>query len=254
MPFRTSPTVKHTLLFSHAQRPLPKPLLTPAATPGQSSDDDAESPPSHSLISYPSGQINAAQIHVPPVSIFPNDNDSDTDMGGCQPLSSPSPLDSRAASFANVTNGSSQESQHIFSGGRIPTPRWGHFRSIDTSIDMIDAPLVTGNPSATHLEPGYTHRQKRRLPSPISEDESMLLPANTISPTGMTEEMMYRLDMRLDNSCSSTKHISRAEISPAEEPVSIQARGKAKLSMGYRADCEKCVARVPGHYNHVIRT
>ena len=82
----------------------------------------------------------------------------------------------------------------------------------------------------------------------------MLFQANTISPSGMTEEMMFRLDMRLDNSCSSTEQIQRAESSPAEEPVSIQTRGKAKLSMGYRADCEKCRARVPGHYNHVIRT
>lgn len=254
MPFRTSPTVKHSLLFSHAQRPLPKPLLTPAATPGQSSDDDAESPPYQSSIPCPSGQINAAQIHVPPVSTFPNDNDSDTDMGGCQPPNSPAPSNSRVASFANVTYGSSQESAHISSGGRIPTPRWGHFRSIDTSIDMIDAPPMIGNPSATHLEPGYTYRQRRRLPSPISEDESMLFQANTIPPSGMTEEMMFRLDMRLDNSCSSTEQIQRAESPPAEEPASIQTRGKAKLSMGYRADCEKCRARVPGHYSHVIRT
>lgn len=253
MPFRTSPTVKHNLLFSHAQRPLPKPLLTPAATPGQSSDDDAESPPYHSSTPYLSGQINAAQIHLPAVSTFPNDDDSDTDMGDCQPRNSPAPSDSLTASFANVTYGSSQESQHIFSGGRIPTPRWGHFRSIDTSIDMIDAPPSTGNPSATQLEPGYIHRQRRRLPSPISEDESMVFPANAISPSGMTEEIMYRLDMRLDNSCS-TEYIQRTASQLAEEPASIQIRGKAKLSMGYRADCEKCRARVPGHYNHVIRT
>ncbi|KAJ9651605.1 hypothetical protein H2198_009108 [Neophaeococcomyces mojaviensis] len=26
----------------------------------------------------------------------------------------------------------------------------------------------------------------------------------------------------------------------------------ARLHMGYRADCEKCIARVPGHYSHII--
>lgn len=172
-------------------------------------------------------------------------------MGDCQPPNSSAPSDSLAASFAKVEYGPPQESQHIFSVGRIPTPRWGHFRSIDTSIDMIDAPPSTGNPSATHLEPGYNHRQRRRLPSPISEDESMLFPTNAISPSGMTEDMILPHDMRFDNSGSSTEHIQRAV---AEEPASTQTRGKAKLSMGYRVDCEKCRARVPGHYNHVIRT
>ena len=255
MPFRTSPTVKHTILFSHAQRPLPKPLLTPAVTPGQSSDDDTESPPHHSsMLPYSLVQINTAQIHGPAVSTFPNDIDSDIDMGGCQSPTSPAPSDSRAASFANDPYVSSQSSQNIFSGGRIPTPRWGHFRSIDTSIDMIDAPIMTENPSATQVEPGYVHKQRRRLPSPISEDESMLFSANTVSPSGMTEEMMNRLDVRLDGSCSPTEDVLRVERLPAEEAASIQTRSKAKLLMGYRADCEKCRARVPGHYNHVIRT
>lgn len=25
-----------------------------------------------------------------------------------------------------------------------------------------------------------------------------------------------------------------------------------RVAMGYRADCEKCVARVPGHYSHIL--
>lgn len=119
---------------------------------------------------------------------------------------------------------------------------------------MTDAPAMTENPSATHSEPGYGHKQRRRLPSPISEDESMLFSVNTISPSGMTEEMMNRLDVRLDDSCSPTEDIPRVERPPAEEAASIQTRTKAKLLMGYRADCEKCRARVPGHYNHLIRT
>lgn len=32
-----------------------------------------------------------------------------------------------------------------------------------------------------------------------------------------------------------------------------QSSGRvAKLHMGFRADCEKCIARVPGHYSHII--
>ena len=29
--------------------------------------------------------------------------------------------------------------------------------------------------------------------------------------------------------------------------------GKVVFSMGYRADCEKCRERVPGHYSHVLK-
>lgn len=119
---------------------------------------------------------------------------------------------------------------------------------------MIDAPAMTENPSATHLEPGYVHKQRRRLPSPISEDESMLFSVSTVSTSGLTEEMINRVDVRLDDSCSLTNNTPTTERPPAEEAASIQTRGKAKLLMGYRADCEKCRARVPGHYNHVIRT
>lgn len=31
-------------------------------------------------------------------------------------------------------------------------------------------------------------------------------------------------------------------------------KGKTMLSMGYRADCDKCRRKVPGHYSHLIRT
>lgn len=30
-------------------------------------------------------------------------------------------------------------------------------------------------------------------------------------------------------------------------------KGKMTISMGYRADCEKCRMKVPGHYNHFVR-
>lgn len=30
------------------------------------------------------------------------------------------------------------------------------------------------------------------------------------------------------------------------------AKGKMVLSMGFRADCDKCRRRVPGHYSHII--
>ena len=35
--------------------------------------------------------------------------------------------------------------------------------------------------------------------------------------------------------------------------VGWEGKEKVSLSMGYRADCEKCRSRVPGHWSHVVR-
>jgi hypothetical protein len=36
--------------------------------------------------------------------------------------------------------------------------------------------------------------------------------------------------------------------------VTAPKREKISFSMGYRADCEKCQMRVPGHYSHIVRS
>ena len=33
----------------------------------------------------------------------------------------------------------------------------------------------------------------------------------------------------------------------------VEGGSKVVFSMGFRADCEKCRERVPGHYSHVLR-
>lgn len=142
-----------------------------------------------------------------------------------------------------------RDTQSMNNGGRIPTPRWGHFRSIDMNIDMCDAPEM--RPSQLEADHSLFLR-RRRLPSPISEDE------NVVSSTGMTEEMMYRLDMRSTRSEREpfVGQFQRGKIwAPvAVGPGAVGAKaGKTMLSMGYRSDCEKCQRRVPGHYNHVVR-
>ena len=50
---------------------------------------------------------------------------------------------------------------------------------------------------------------------------------------------------------------------PPATPVQSRSRsnafgsgsgGKVSFSMGYRADCDKCLRKVPGHYSHIIRS
>ncbi len=165
----------------------------------------------------------------------------------------------RPASVVSFANHPSQmqETRNIFSGGRIPTLRWGHFCSMDMSIDMVDAPIIIPSPPDSPSEKGFHHRRRRRLPSPISEDGDMIISSsmNTASPTGMTEQMMHRLDMRSNQvSEAQPTHSSARWKDPATSNLASSVKGgKLMLSMGYRADCEKCRTRVPGHYNHVVR-
>ena len=52
-----------------------------------------------------------------------------------------------------------------------------------------------------------------------------------------------------DNS-SSNHHHHRSQL----KKQSLNFKGKTTLAMGYRADCEKCRHKVPGHYSHFIRS
>lgn len=255
LPFRTSPTVKHSLLFSQSPRSQPRPLLTSSITPVESSDDEDERPQQPSLAST-RGQSDCQ------LSTSACDVDSDMDMIDSQPPSSPSPWNDtmsttmstppRPSSFALLSKPSSQDSQDGNNGGRIPTPRWGHFRSIESSIDMYDRTDAACYAATDSLQLEVDHGlflRRRRLPTPISEDENM------VSPTGMTEETMERPDTGTVPSpgMPSWDQFGSGKIDMAIPASPVPKTGRTMLSMGYRADCEKCRTRVPGHYNHVIQ-
>ena len=94
--------------------------------------------------------------------------------------------------------------------------------------------------------------RRRRLPSPISEDESM------DSPTTVAGGMLHRLDMghegdALPANAGTVNDPPRSKPWPVGRGENgVEKKGKITLSMGYRADCEKCKNKVPGHYSHFI--
>lgn len=146
----------------------------------------------------------------------------------------------------------SPHSQDTNSGGRIPTPRWSHFRPLNTIIDTYDGTDVAiRSPTDSSQSKGdhnLFHR-RRRLPTPISEDEDM------VSPTGMTENTMERLNIQTMPAVGASSWDQFGEGKDNMTSLASQGpkTGRTVLSMGYRADCEKCRSRVPGHYNHVIQ-
>ena len=94
--------------------------------------------------------------------------------------------------------------------------------------------------------------RRRRLPSPISEDEAME------SPTIVAGGMLDRLDMGKEGdgfpmNTNTTSNSSRSKPWPVgKRSLGMEKKGKITLSMGYRADCDKCKNKVPGHYSHFI--
>ena len=157
-----------------------------------------------------------------------------------------------------------KQTQTNVTGGRLPTPIYGHFqRSIDARMDGGANPDTQA--SRLQQEIDYeTYVRRRRLPTPIDEDEAME------SPSAMSGDLM---DLHLSghsrrggvdytyhpqilnssgNSFTYSQPISMTATSTPDH--AIPAPRKLSFSMGPRANCELCNRRVPGHSNHIIRT
>ena len=127
-------------------------------------------------------------------------------------------------------------------GGRLPTPIYGHFQqSIDAKMEMGEDPEIIIPRSQQEIEyENYVRR--RRLPTPITEDEAMAEFPTTAG--GMTRHI------------AMNTYIYNGQQSSIKTPNGFitSPRGRLSFSMGFRADCEMCRNRVPGHTNHIFRT
>lgn len=104
-------------------------------------------------------------------------------------------------------------------------------------------------------------RDNRRLPSPISEcDDNMHVNLQPPSPHGMEHP----------NAMMEDRASPQPPEADGESPMpSPERRGhmrskhtinswtwqpgmKKSFSIGYRADCDKCRDKVPGHFNHIV--
>lgn len=108
-----------------------------------------------------------------------------------------------------------------------------------------------------------TVQNNRRLPSPISEcDDSAPVSCQDPSPRCMEHPNAM---MDVESRASSQP----PEADPDSPGPSPERRGhmrskhtintwtwqpgmKKSFSIGYRADCEKCRLKVPGHFNHIV--
>ncbi|KAL9099999.1 MAG: hypothetical protein Q9163_004580 [Psora crenata] len=244
LPFRAFPTVQHTRLFSQLKRQTPKPLFTQTITPTDSEDEISPALGPNAIMkkrhkspfSTGGGQaLMELPDHVMDLSSPPQPHvaqRSDMDSMMLSPEESSCSLLPRQVDTPAVRDATG--------GGRLPTPIYGHFQQSAPSNSDSNAQTAAqmGRPFEMEYE---NHIRARRLPTPISEDESMDVFADPLSDH--------------DKEMSDLPHNRWRGPARSTPPVAYQSskRRKPTFSMGIRADCDRCKNRVPGHYNHIFR-
>ena len=246
LPFRLSPTTKHTRLFSQSKRSKPKPLFTQTLTPADSEEE----------ISPPFSTIANAVTQAHPEDLIPQFHDAqdhDTDMMDIalsprRECPEEMTMSSPSASPRTLLPQEHKPLPDSANTGRLPTPIYGHFQQTAQNLQIpMTATDTTPPRSAKDMEyEQYLH--SRRMPSPISEDEAMDLP---VAPKNSPLETSAPLET------GGLEPQPRGLRTPARmaQPLTGQSppKGKVMFSMGFRADCELCRNRVPGHSNHIFR-
>ncbi|KAK4695684.1 hypothetical protein P7C71_g2117, partial [Lecanoromycetidae sp. Uapishka_2] len=255
LPFRCSPNTKHIRPFSRSPRTRPTPLFTQTVTPADSEEEE-NSPPFAS--SHETQPEHSSQLATNIIADSGNSYDSDMDMMDSQPMASPRPWAYQVSMQTPHTSpctiappqpvfreSCSGTSNSAF-GGRLPTPIYGYFQqSIDLKMDTSENEETLLPRSQNEIEYGM-YARRRRLPTPIDEDEPMDAPT---SPPMLSEAMFRRFAIGNDSHCnrqSPTQTTSGFAASPRGARLSF--------SMGVRADCESCRNKVPGHSNHIFRS
>ena len=142
---------------------------------------------------------------------------------------------------------------------RLPTPIYGHFNDSDINMDMNGA----GGRPFTLLSPLIREEEEpswwrgHRLPSPVDTFDELMTPASQAD--GIMGGLYGHTAGSNDASRNETPFPALSN--PGHSILEWQSenfRGELdpprsrRLTMGFRADCDKCVRRVPGHYSHIV--
>ncbi|KAM0142733.1 hypothetical protein ACHAP3_001839 [Botrytis cinerea] len=160
----------------------------------------------------------------------------------------------------HLVPGPFQSDSSITLANRIPTPIHSSF----SAYPRLDKPLhsILSEPNITDDAFIDRFRRGRRLPSPISEGEmSPSVIVNGINdmqmevePSFPSPEFEKEIPTPHKKGHTRSKHSLRNwNGSTGELMGNLDGVGtKKSFSMGYRADCDKCRNKVPGHFSHII--
>lgn len=290
LPLRISPSSSPRRFFKHQPQPIGPYSIPPTLTPVDSSDEDVEGDERLSSLStfnisqpttassFFSTKANASEgeamdlIEMPPPS-------------GTE-WKKPQLIRKRSNGIAAMTppaemSFSTNTDLPDANGGRIPTPIYGHFASTDVNMDTSEAALNSFIHPAARFQLRRNHNilspmmsedgeseadwwRRRQLPSPAeSPTISQRMETDDLENPDMMDALSFD-NMQAHNSAMELENNS----TPPQSSSSSGSKGhamferrrdagsegprKGKLVMGFRADCEKCSKRVPGHYSHIV--
>ncbi|RMJ23008.1 hypothetical protein PHISP_06122 [Aspergillus sp. HF37] len=204
------------------------------------SDDDDDSEGKHLC----NGQVNAAHAAQQP-------SDSDMDLDVVKEPHLPYQDDDLSSLRGSARgNGSVLPSpiphSLVNQSLNITTPICGDFPARQ--------PPSTADVSACQMDldekclDAWWHR--RRLPSPISEDGDSLGKSRKTFNSG---EMTPSTSQAVFSPTWDPLHAIDPTSPPAHPADTPSTKKKVGVSMGYRADCDKCRLKISGHYSHIIR-
>ncbi|KAL3494599.1 hypothetical protein BJX62DRAFT_234199 [Aspergillus germanicus] len=254
LPLRSSPRSCQRLKVADTVKPVFFSALTPVDS---SEDEDVFSKRFRTELDKANAQ-QPLNFYAPKLEL-----DASMDMDTCEDNEdmdrgnfSPSPI----AGFDNNISQSFHNPYNIscppLSAGNIaPLPEASNGLSRTKSLSQSDYTLC---PSEI---PRGTSWRSPRLPSPVSDngdtrgkdatgDTEMAddTPSQRSPPMNSAAVEAEAADMR--KRLSSLDLPDQGNVEPTH---SVKSTKKLAFSMGYRADCDQCRRRVPGHYSHIIR-
>ncbi|WEW59058.1 hypothetical protein PRK78_004526 [Emydomyces testavorans] len=310
---RTSPAIKHITPISQ-RHTAPSFPISSTLTPTESSDDD----PMQEGVSQ-SQHIESHSHAFNSMRTSCAESDSDFEMADSQPKSATmqpllsagsGPLRPEGNLESPIPSLLLDRSLNV-SGGRTATPIFSHFTSNMNTDSMMRDTLSPTEPQCSHpSQPAATDEanwwRRRRLPSPISEDETQVNKValdegfkhhskqaeqftGTYNPPGIrisvtpaqsgmplsgfpdaqaehripslhsrTVENQPNSGLAFGDSSVRNGSLSTLPTRPASTVSDCSTHSprpqKLTIAMGFRADCDKCRQRVPGHYSHIIRS
>ena len=135
----------------------------------------------------------------------------------------------------------------LAASNRLPTPRYGSF-SLRPPVQHAGCDVAMGGADET-----ISRALGLSSLNPVVENRVLPSPINEISPT---QGVDVDGDREADEGRMNAVLPGRADDATLKPPTEVHRGSRTvrpMLVMGYRVDCERCRARVPGHYSHVVR-
>lgn len=253
LPHRQSPKLaRHSSpLFNYSTNYTSQPL-PPTITPADSDCEDVTATEPRSFFSPYSSPLTTATL---------------TQSGSPSPfLDSVAQMNSQSSQLSDAPSYSDDfemtDSIHLSPGPFHSDPSPSITGRIPTPIHSSFAPFVRADKVMAQHDNDFADdeamvdrfRRARRLPSPISEGE--------MSPSIIIEGV-HGMQMDVESLPQETptkkghqrsKHSLRQWSGFGYGTSNSAGGNKKSLTMGYRADCEKCRLQVPGHFVHINST